>query len=339
MRFLDGLRRALQKRGGRVVTNVHVLDIHDQSEGRVTLADGRAIEAASVIVATGSPINERFAVHTKQSAYMTYVVAMRVDPGAMPHLLLWDTGDPYHYVRVTAAPDEPGTELLLVGGEDHKTGQVHDQDARFARLEAWARERFAFVRETEFSWSGQVYETLDGLGYIGKDPGSRERIYVVTGDSGMGLTHGTIAATLLSDLVTGKQSALAELYDPSRKVPRAIGDYVLQNANVAAQYASWLTAGERDEIEQIPWNSGAVIRAGAHKLAVYRDDRGQVTACSATCPHLAAIVSWNDAEKTWDCPAHGSRFDCRGGVIQGPANSDLEAVNDEKPAATTAIVA
>ncbi|MBK7402328.1 MAG: FAD-dependent oxidoreductase [Myxococcales bacterium] len=334
MQYLDGLVRAVEKAGGRLLTGVHVRGVATSaSDRKVTLEDGRTILAGSVVVATGSPINDLFAVHTKQAAYLTYVVALRIPNGAMPHLLLWDTGDPYHYVRCVADPAQPGQELLLVGGEDHKTGQDDGHVPRAQRLEAWARQRFPFAKERAYAWSGQVYETLDGLGYIGADPGSQEGVFVVTGDSGMGLTHGVIAGRLLADLITGVENPWTALYDPSRKVPLAIGDYVRENANAAAQYASWLTRGDYEALDQIPHGSGAILRDGAHKLAVYKDAAGQVTTRSATCPHLAAVVVWNDGEKTWDCPAHGSRFDCKGKVIQGPANTDLVEVVDEQPEA------
>lgn len=328
--YLSGLVRAVEKAGGRIVTDVHVSELAaSASERKITLNDGRTIVAGSVVVATGSPINDLFAVHTKQSAYLTYVVALRIPRDAMDHLLLWDTGDPYHYVRIVADPARPEQELLLVGGEDHKTGQADDQTSRFAHLEEWARQLFPFAQERAYAWSGQVYETLDGLGYIGRDPGSEHGVFVITGDSGMGLTHGVIAGRLIADLITGIENPWTALYDPSRKVLRAIGDYLLDNANVAVQYGAWLTGGDRKAIDQIPFGSGAVIRDGVHKLAVYKDATGNVTTCSATCPHLAAVVAWNDAEKTWDCPAHGSRFDCKGKVIQGPANSGLTEVTGE----------
>lgn len=336
--YLTGLVRAVEAAGGRVVTDVHVKDVAaSETERKVTLKDGRTLRAGSVVVATGSPISDVFAVHTKQAAYLTYVVAMRIPTDAMPHILLWDTGEPYHYVRVACDPAHPEDQLLLVGGEDHRTGQADDQTERFARLESWARQRFPFVQQRAYAWSGQVYETLDGLGYIGKDPGSPDGVFVVTGDSGMGLTHGAIAGKLIADLITSVENPFAELYEPSRKVPRAIGEYVRDNANVAVQYAAWLTSGDCKAIDSIPRGSGAVIREGAHKLAVYKDVAGEITTCSATCPHLAAVVAWNDAEKTWDCPAHGSRFDCKGKVIQGPANTDLpDASEAEVPAVQVA---
>jgi Rieske Fe-S protein len=166
-------------------------------------------------------------------------------------------------------------------------------------------------------------ETVDGLGFIGRNPGDTN-VYVATGDSGMGMTHGTIAGILIPALVTQGTHPWEPVFAPGRKPAFAASDFVQENADVALQYASWLTGGDVKSIDDIKPGCGAVVRSGLSKLAVYRGDDGTVHACSAMCPHLGAVVQWNDAEKTWDCPAHGSRFDAKGKVIQGPANTPLE---------------
>jgi Rieske Fe-S protein len=209
-----------------------------------------------------------------------------------------------------------------VGGEDHKSGQADDAVERHARLEAWARARFPMIQAIEFAWGGQILETLDYLAFIGRNPGDKN-LYVAAGDSGMGLTHGTIAGLLLCDLILGRPNAWAALYDPSRKPVKAAREYAAENLNVARQYGDWLTGGDVKSVNDIPRDGGAVVRRGLSKLAVYRDESGLLHERSATCPHLGCIVQWNGAEKTWDCPCHGSRFDRHGKVINGPANVDL----------------
>jgi len=230
--------------------------------------------------------------------------------------LYWDTLDPYHYVRLHK-------NLLIVGGEDHKTGQEANPSKRFRQLERWARKRFP-IGDVKFRWSGQVMETIDGLAFIGKDPGGLENVYIATGDSGMGMTHGTIAGILLSDLIGGRENAWARIYEPTRKPMRTLKDYVTENINMAAQYAKWVTAADVNSVEEIPAGGGAVIRNGIHKVAVYRDQSAETHERSAICPHLGCIVGWNSIEKTWDCPCHGSRFDKYGKVLNGPAATDLE---------------
>jgi Rieske Fe-S protein len=166
-------------------------------------------------------------------------------------------------------------------------------------------------------------ETIDGLGFIGRNPMDAENVFIATGDSGMGMTHGTIAGILLTDLIQGRKNAWTTLYDPRRKTLRALGEFTKENANVAIQYADWVTGGDVDSVEQIAPDEGGILRQGFSKVAVYRDSSGQITSCSAVCPHLGCIVQWNANQKTWDCPCHGSRFDAKGTVINGPANRNL----------------
>jgi Rieske Fe-S protein len=214
-------------------------------------------------------------------------------------------------------------------GEDHKTGQADDADERYARIEAWTRERFEGLGQVEYRWSGQVMEPMDTVAYIGRNPGD-EHLWVVTGDSGNGMTHGVLAGLLLGDLLMERESPWAKLYEPSRKSIRAALEFTKENMNMAAQYVSWVTGGDVDSEDEIPKGEGALVRHGLKKAAVYRDAKGCLHRHTAVCPHLGAIVHWNSEEKTWDCPAHGSRFDAHGKVLNGPANADLPALEEEE---------
>jgi Rieske Fe-S protein len=248
----------------------------------------------------------------------------------VPRALYWDTADPYHYIRLQEVDSRLDSaqleDILIVGGEDHKTGQEDDADRRFKALEEWTRARFPMVKSIDFQWSGQVMEPVDYMAFIGKNPGTDQHIYIATGDSGNGMTHGTIAGMLLTDLILGKKNPWSDLYDPSRKKLRATPEFIKENLNVAAQYADWATAGDVDSTDQIAPGSGAVIRRGARKVAVYKDEQGNVHLRSAICTHLYCIVDWNSMEKTWDCPCHGSRFDPYGKVVNGPAITPLPEV-------------
>ena len=326
LRYLYGLLQAFEKHGGRFFVNTHATETEGGTPARVATAGGPAITAGAIVVATNSPVNDRVKIHTKLSAYLSYVVGLRVPRGAVTRALYWDTADPYHYVRLhqEAGDGQEAHDVLIVGGEDHRTGQADDGEARFRRLEAWARERFPAAREVAYRWSGQVMETIDGLAFIGRNPLDHESVYVATGDSGMGMTHGTIAGMIIADLITGQPNPWAALYEPSRKTLLAAGEFTRENARTNWQYKDWLTPGDVDSVDAIVRGAGAVLRRGMSKVAVYRDDEGAVHEMSAVCPHLGCIVSWNPTERTWDCPCHGSRFDCRGKVINGPANRDLE---------------
>ncbi|WP_437830321.1 FAD-dependent oxidoreductase [Sorangium sp. So ce1153] len=339
LRYLAGLARAVERHGGKIYTRAHVVDVDERAEPEhvvVKTDRGVNIIANEVVLATNSPFLPWISVHLKQAGYRTYVIALRVPRGSIPAGLYWDTEDPFHYVRLSNVDGADGPdELLIVGGEDHKTGQADDADQRHARLEAWARERFPQAGQVVHRWSGEVMETADGLAFIGRLK-KESRILLVTGDCGNGMTHGTIAGLLVNDLVHGRENAWAELYDPSRVnlTLHSASEYLKENLNTAAQYTDWLTGGDLDDVEKLPPGMGAIVRRGLTKLAVYRDPQGHVHERSAVCTHLGCIVAWNPAERTWDCPCHGSRFECTGRVIRGPATSDLKPVETATPGGT-----
>jgi glycine/D-amino acid oxidase-like deaminating enzyme/nitrite reductase/ring-hydroxylating ferredoxin subunit len=329
LKYMNGLARAFTALGGRLHTNTHADRIEGDGEtARVTTSEGHVVTAGSVVVATNTPVNDTVSIHTKQAPYRTYVVGARVARGSVPRMLLWDTEDPYHYVRLQTVDE--GHDVLIVGGEDHKTGQAEDFDERFRRLEEWTRERFPAVEAFEYRWSGQVMEPVDGLGFIGRNPGDADNVYIATGDSGNGMTHGTIAGMLIRDLILGRDNAWATLYDPSRLSLRAGGEYAKENLNVAAQYADHLTAGEVSSPDEVAPGTGAVMRSGLSKVALFRDDAGALHEFSAVCNHLGCVVSFNDKERSWDCPCHGSRFDPTDGhVLNGPAIEGLSPAGEE----------
>ena len=323
LKYFAGLAKAIRGNGGEIYNKTHAAAVHGGPPATVETSQGRVVTARdAVVVATNTPVNDRVTIHTKQHPYRTYVVGFKVPKAAVPHALYWDTLEEYHYVRLQELDDDRRHEVLIVGGEDHKTGQANDMDQRYASLERWTRERFPEAGEIAFRWSGQVMEPVDYLGYIGRNPADKDNVFIATGDSGMGMTHGTIAGILLTDLIMGRPNEWAKLYDPSR-LPKSLATYAQENANVAKEYLDLLTPGDVKSVEEIAPDSGAVIRRGLTKVACYRDDGGQLHEFSAICPHLKCVVTWNVGEKSWDCPCHGSRFDPYGCVVNGPANSNL----------------
>jgi glycine/D-amino acid oxidase-like deaminating enzyme/nitrite reductase/ring-hydroxylating ferredoxin subunit len=331
LRYLNGLADAVMRRRGRIYTDTRVAEVDGGDRACVKTANGHEIATRAIVIATNSPFNDLFEIHTKQAPYHTYAIGARVHPGTITHALFWDTEDPYHYVRLQrmtnrelGGDNDEDVDILIVGGEDHKAGQADDAEARFLRLERWTRERFAGVGPIEFRWSGQVMETVDGLAFIGRNPLDADNVFIATGDSGMGMTHGTIAGLLITDLVLGRPNPWIELYDPARIRSGATVEWVKENLNVALQYKDWLTAGDVKSVDQITPNNGAILVESGRKIAVYRDERGTLHRRSAVCPHLGCIVAWNPSASTWDCPCHGSRFDKFGAVINGPSPSDLD---------------
>jgi glycine/D-amino acid oxidase-like deaminating enzyme/nitrite reductase/ring-hydroxylating ferredoxin subunit len=335
LKFLKGVAETIIDSGAKIFTGTRVISVEDGDRVTINTQDGHTITAQAAVVATNCPINDRLVIHSKQAPYATYAIGMRV-ARSLQHALFWDTAEtaeeekkevgpvPYHYVRF--ARDEQG-DVLIVGGEDHKTGQADDCAQRFVKLEQWARERFPFVSDVTDRWSGQVMEPADGVAYIGRNPGDKN-VYVVTGDSGNGITHGIIGGMLIGDLIAGRENPWVKLYDPSRKTlkPRAVADYIAENANVAAQFRDYVTPGSAKSVDEIRPGQGAILRQGLKKIATFRDANGDLHSFSAVCPHLGCVVRWDACEKTWDCPCHGSRFDALGCVINGPAISDLERV-------------
>jgi len=326
--YVTGLVQAILRDGGRIYTGTHVDAVEGGDEAYVGTSSGHRVRAGAIVVATNAPINSRVLIPARQGPYRTYVIGARVPRGSVVRALYWDTADPYHYVRMAGdLTNVSPSELLIVGGEDHKTGQADDAELRYERLESWARERFPDIDGIEFRWSGQVMEPVDALAFIGRNPLDKPNVFVATGDSGQGMTHGTIAGLLLADLIQGRENEWATLYDPSRVTLRAVGELAKEDLNFAAQYVDWMTRGEVSSLDAIPPDTGAIVRRGLIKVAVYRDERGELHERSAVCTHLGCIVGWNSGEKTWDCPCHGGRFDCYGRVVNGPPKHDLGLVS------------
>ena len=327
LKYLAAVAAAIVRGGGRIFAQTHGAKFNGGKSAYVETRAGLKVACDAIVVATNTPVNDRLVIHTKQAAYRSYVIGAAVPAGTVPKALYWDSGDPFHYVRLQ--PSRPGgsaQDILIVGGEDHKSGQADDAEVRYANLETWTRARFPMVTEIRFRWSGEVMVAVDGLAFIGRNPLDHENVYVATGDSGTGMTHGTIAGLLLTDLIQGRKNPWTGLYSPSRVTLGAAKDYARETANMAAQYADWLTAGEVEKDKLVPPGTGAIVRHGLTKVAVYREGDGTFHECSAICPHLGGIVCWNQTEKTWDCPAHGSRFDRLGKVLHGPANVDLHSL-------------
>jgi nitrite reductase/ring-hydroxylating ferredoxin subunit len=325
LRYLKALAQAITRNGGRIFTNTRVNEIKGGTDASVATENGQRIAARFIVVATNTPINNMVVMHTKQAAYRSYAIALDLPASALFNGLIWDTEDPFHYVRWHPRSGRANGQaggLLIVGGEDHKTGQGNGGEGeRFARLESWARDRFPAAGATRQRWSGQIMESNDGIGFIGRNPSDEDNVFIATGDSGVGMTHGTIAGMLISDLILGRPNSWAEVYDPARK--RGAWEFTKENVNVALQYFDWLSGGDVDSTDRIAAGSGAVVRRGLSKIACYRDADGKLHEISASCPHLGCVVAWNAAESSWDCPCHGSRFDAKGKVLNGPAIADL----------------
>lgn len=331
MKYMKGLQKAVEKMGGVIYGKSLVSTTKESDFITVTTDSGNAVYCEYLVFATNTPVNHTIAVHTKESAYRSYVIGLEIPKGSFPKILLWDTLSPYHYVRIQ---EEKDRDVLIVGGEDHRVGQCERGRNPFNRLDAWVKRKLGIDAKMIYKWSGQIIETVDGLAYIGRSPMSK-KIFEVSGDSGHGITHGTIASIIIPDLIMNKGNIWEDLYSPSRITLSAISTYVKENIQGATQNLDWFSPGEVESVAQISKGEGAIIREGVSKIAAYKDTNGKIHKCSAVCPHLGALVRWNSTEKTWDCPFHGSRFSEKGEVINGPSTISLSPIdsnsqNEEK---------
>ena len=289
----------------------------DNEKHELHTAGGR-IRYKSVVAATHVPIQgERGTFgaalfQTKLAGYSTYALEAEIKP--MAESLYWDTNDPYLYLRFDQRGD---SSFVIIGGEDHKTGQEGNTEARYETLAKILKTTFPTAR-LKHRWSGQVLETTDGLPYIGQ---VGEGQFLATGFSGNGITLGTFSAMLIRDLITENPTLGPTLFSKSQ-ISQRNWDYVRENKDFLAYFVKdWLEPPS--PLEKLKRNTGGIFKVEGKKRAVYCNAYGKHTVLSPVCPHMGCIVAWNDAEKTWDCPCHGSRFAATGELIAGPAESNL----------------
>jgi glycine/D-amino acid oxidase-like deaminating enzyme/nitrite reductase/ring-hydroxylating ferredoxin subunit len=326
LKYLAGLARAVEQNGGRLFSDTRAVEWQGADFPAVKTAGGQTVKAKSIVLATNYPIMSK--MFAELAAYRTYVIGARIPKNSLETALFWDTADPYHYVRTQPEDD---SDILIVGGEDHRTGQDQKEenaDERFEKLRRWTRERFPQAGEIVYRWSGQVLETHDGLAFIGRYSSGEPNVYLITGDSGMGMTHGTIGGMLVSDLIEGRENAWAEVFDPTRILTQSIVEAVPEIIDSTAPYVDWITGGDVASVDEIKPGEGAIISHGTTKIAAYRDEDGKIYKRSAVCVHLGCIVRFNSTEKTWDCPCHGSRYGIDGHPINAPAFKPLGKIEE-----------
>ena len=322
--FLSGVASAAVRDGVTFHEDTKVLDVSDGDPTTIKTERG-VVRATDVLLTANVPVNQRGILQTKLPAYRSYAVAALLTRALEPGLY-WDDYDPYHYVRTL---DIDGSVWLIAGGEDHRTGVDVDTEECFAKLESWTREKFG-VERFDYRWSGQIIEPPDGLPYIGR-VGFTEHVWVSTGYSGQGMTFGTFGGTMLTDLVLGRKSEWEDLFDPKRIPPmQSMGEYLKDNIEFPKRLiADRLTDhdAEGDSEKTLARGEGKILELDGKKVAAARDENGALHLLSPVCTHMACDVHFNAAEKTWDCPCHGSRFGIDGAVINGPASKPLARID------------
>jgi glycine/D-amino acid oxidase-like deaminating enzyme/nitrite reductase/ring-hydroxylating ferredoxin subunit len=319
-KYLLGLADQLAASGARIYQNTRAAEV-DEDRDCVVKTPGGRVTAGRVVVATHYPFLDRSLVFARAYPQRSYAIACRI-AGTPPEGMFISADSPTRSIR--AVPLD-GDELLLVGGEGHKTGTGGNTEERYRRLEEFARLHWE-VESVEYRWSSQDPATADGLPYIGALTPRSKRIFMATGFAKWGITNGTVAALLLADLVRDRANPWASLFDPSRLPPLAAGPTLLkENAEVGLHFVGdrLKHCGTRP-IEDLAPGEGDIVSVEGEKVAGYRDEDGNLVAVSTRCTHLGCQVNWNAAERSWDCPCHGSRFGPGGDVLHGPAVHGLE---------------
>jgi glycine/D-amino acid oxidase-like deaminating enzyme/nitrite reductase/ring-hydroxylating ferredoxin subunit len=316
-RYLLPLAEAAVKNGARIFEDSLVTGV----ESGVVTCEGGSVRAQHVLLATHVPLNDKGALWLKMHVTRTYVVAAPVEPGQVTDALYWDTAYPYHYTRLLETDDGL---FLIVGGEDRDVGKEENSEERYQALEDYCRARFGVTKFTH-RWSGQINEPADMLPFIGRSSHG-ENVWMATAYSGTGMTYGTLGAMLLSDFALERENRYAKLYDPTRKSLGAILENVATKViEVPKRLIEKVTGQdvEATSLDDVAEGEGKIVSVDGQKVAAARID-GVLCMLDATCTHMGCTVAWNGAEKSWDCPCHGSRFDTNGEVLNGPATKGLE---------------
>ncbi len=325
-KYLLHLASKIPGNGSYLFEKARVEKVEEGEPCRVSTAQGTLI-AKKVLVTTHLPIMDEGLFFAKSYPQRSYIVGASIDPALAPQGMFIGIGEGYRSIRTT--PYKGGL-LLLIGGEGHKTGTVTNTEERYLKLETYGRERFG-LGDFAYRWSTQDMVSFDKLPYIGKLTPSSKHVYVATGFSLWGMSKGTMAGMLLSDLILGIANPWVDLYDSTRATPFLTPKSLKNNVEVGVHWV-----GDRikevvhsDSLTDVKRGEGKLVTVDDQKVAAYRDEEGIVHSVSAVCTHLGCLVNWNSAEKSWDCPCHGARFDCQGKILQGPAVKDLEVVSSK----------
>ena len=322
LKYIHGLAKEFETKGGRIAVNTKFLDYENQKEKISVTTDQGIYKCADLIFATHIPPgNNRFSLIN--AAYRSYVVTALLENPPKELAQAADLYDPYHYFRYHKDGDD---YYLIVGGFDHKTGQQDPEEA-FTDLENYLDENFKY-KKVVYQWSSQFYTPSDGLPYIGRMPGE-EHVYIATGYDGNGMTWGTISAFIIPYLLDGKDLEIANIVDPGRiTLMDSAKSLITENAkNVVHIVKETLLPKEEVEHEKLTEGEGALMKLNGKTVAAYCDDKGEMHYLSPACPHMGCHVNFNKAEKSWDCPCHGSRFDIDGNLLTGPATTGLEKID------------
>jgi len=325
VKYLAALLETIPGKGSHLFENSEATEFIDDPLS--IHVNDHTVTCDYVILATHVPLMGKTGLvsaslfQTKLFLYSSYAVGARLKKGTAYEASYWDTADPYNYLRID---HHPHNDYAILGGEDHKTGQETDPDSCFTRLEEKLKKLLPGA-EIDYRWTGQVVETNDGLPFIGE---TAEHQFAATGFAGNGMTFGTLGAMMAADRVLGRKNPWEDLFDVSRKkIKGGTWDYLKENVDYPYYYLRDRLAGAQGEsVNELKSGEGKILKVEGKRVAAYRNPNGGVTLLSPVCTHMGCLVRWNEADSTWDCPCHGSRFKPTGAVVGGPAETPLEKI-------------
>ena len=328
LQYVVSLAEHLQSKGCLIFEKTRVMNISEGND-RCSLETARGkVTAKNTIIATHTPIGIS-STQLFTAPYRSYVVAAHLNDNVYPEGHFWDLNHPHHAICThSISSDHP--ELLLVAGNHHKVGQAKDANSHYTGLEQFLRKNFS-IKEFAYRWSSQHYHAADDIPYIGLASRSAKNTYIATGYFADGLVYGTLAGMIIGDLISNKENALSKIYNSNRFTPIASASFLMrENSNVFLQYLKDLPQLKAKSVDDVKAGEGKVLDIKGEKCGVYRDNNQKLHIVSAVCTHMMGIVTFNNAENTWDCPCHGSRFTTEGDVIEGPAKAPLTKINERE---------
>ncbi|CAL1517813.1 FAD-dependent oxidoreductase [Chitinophaga sp. MM2321] len=321
MSYVNALAKAFEGSGGIIMQENRVIHVENEKSHVQVQTSAGTFRGKSVVYATHIPPGINL-LHLRCVPYRSYAMAIILEDDQYLDDLSYDLYDPYRYYRTQ---EVDGQKYLIAGGEDHQTGHMENNTQCFLKLENYLKQHFR-IKEIKYRWSSQYYEPADGLPYIGNLPGQADNIYVCTGYGGNGMIYSSVAALLLTRTILGRDAKFTKLYDPNRIKPIAgFSSFISHNVDVVTQFLDKIINKEQlKQLTNIAPGEGKVVEYEDQKIAIYKDDQGEIHVVNPVCTHMKCDVKWNEAERSWDCPCHGARYDINGNVLNTPADKGLE---------------
>ncbi|HEY5585730.1 MAG TPA: FAD-dependent oxidoreductase [Ruminiclostridium sp.] len=322
-KYLLALADIFVKKGGHIFENTTALDIHEEKNCKTSIKGGLNIISDKVVVTTQYPFYDGGGLYAvRMYGERSYILAAKSQIRFTGGMYI-SYEDPGRSIRFQASENDE--QLILIGGEHHKTGQDTNENEHYKNLIHFANDTFS-ATDIPFRWSAQDYTAMDEIPYIGHITGKKHNIYVATAFAKWGMTSSTVAAMIIRDIKTSGKSDWEYIFSPSRfALTASAKNFFIENSNVVENLLSGKTKSLPTEFS-LELGEGKSIKMDGKKAGAYRDIEGKIFVVDTTCTHLGCEVRWNSAESTWDCPCHASRFDYKGNVIEGPAQKPLERI-------------